>query len=42
MADVPKEEDTGMTHQEAGVRNIAHNSKEEEWHHEESKPKTDW
>ena len=42
MADVSKEEDTGMTYQEAGVCNIAQNRENEEGQHEENKPKTDW
>ena len=42
VADVSKEEDTGMAYQEAGVRNIAQNCEKEEWQHEENKPKTDW
>ena len=42
VAYVPKEEDTGIAHQEAGVRNIAQNREKEEWQHEENKPKTDW
>ena len=42
VADVPKEEDTGMTHKEAGVSNIAQSREQEEWQHEENKPKTDW
>ena len=42
VADVSKEEDTGMTHQEAGVRNIAQNREKQEWAEEEDKPNTDW
>ena len=42
MADVPKEEDTGMTQKEAGVCNIAQSREKKEWQHEENKPKTDW
>ena len=42
VADVPKEEDTGIAHQEAGVRNIAQNREKEEWAEEEDKPNTDW
>ena len=42
VADVTKEEDTGITHQEAGVRNIAQNREKEEWYKEENEPNTDW
>ena len=42
VADVTKEEDTGITRQEAGVRNIAQNREKQEWTKEENKPNTDW
>ena len=42
VADVPKEEDTRITHQEAGVRDIAQNREKQEWTEEENKPNTDW